>query len=129
MFRAETLHFRSCVDQVGFYRARDAKDSDAMRAFAEKELRTAKEMLPLVRAASSFGYESSNQYFFVPRDVLEKVLSCAAVLVEGSNGKRPHDIRFEDVLIERTDYVPGEMVRVVNADNVSLDGIRYLDAR
>ena len=49
-----------------------------------------------------------------------------AVIIVGSNGKRPHDVRFEDVLIERTDYVPGEMVRVTNADNVSLDGIRYL---
>ena len=80
MFRAETLHFRSCVDQVGFYRARDAKDSDAMRAFAEKELRTAKEMLPLVRADSSFGYESSNQYFYIPQDIREKVLTCRAAL-------------------------------------------------
>jgi len=55
--------------------------------------------------------------------------TAVAVQIEGSNGKRPHDIRFEDVLVERTDYVPGEMVRVTNADSVSLEGIRYIDGR
>ena len=52
-----------------------------------------------------------------------------AVIIAGANGRRPHGIRFENVRIERTDYVPGEMVRVTDADNISLDGIRYLDGK
>ena len=80
LFRAETLHFRSCVDQAGFYLAREKNDIAAMRTYAARELETAKSILPLVRQDSSFGYESSNQYFYIPQDICEKVLSCRQVL-------------------------------------------------
>ena len=39
-------------------------------------LATAKAMLPLVRVDSSSGYESTNQYFYIPQDIREKILSC-----------------------------------------------------
>ena len=51
-----------------------------MRRAAQAELARAKEYWRLVRADSRIGYESSNHYFFVPRDVLEKILSCHAAL-------------------------------------------------
>ena len=79
LFRAATLHFRSSVDQAGFCLARDAKDAAAMRAFAARELETAKTLLPLVRGDSSFGYESSNQYFYIPQDIREKILTCRLI--------------------------------------------------
>lgn len=84
LFTAEKLHFRSCVDQVGFYLARGKGDVAAMRVCAARELKTAKEILPLVRRDSSFGYESSNQYFYIPQDIREKILSCRQVL-DGEN--------------------------------------------
>ena len=79
MFRAETLHFRSSADQARFVLARTHGDRDEMVRLARRELTTAKELLPLVRADSRIGYESSNHYFYIPQDVREKVLSCRAV--------------------------------------------------
>ena len=80
MYRAEQMHFASCRDQARFVMARDKGDAAAMVRFAKAELERAKEYWRLVRADSRIGYESSNHYFFVPRDVLEKVLSCRAAI-------------------------------------------------
>lgn len=80
MFRAEQMHFASCRDQAKFVIARDAGDVKEMRRIAKVELDRAKEYWRIVRADSRIGYESSNHYFFVPRDVLEKVLSCRAII-------------------------------------------------
>jgi hypothetical protein len=80
IFRAATLHFRTCADQAEFILARDRGDKAAMKKYAERELETAKEMLALVRADSRLGYETSNRYIYVPNDFLEKILNCRAVL-------------------------------------------------
>ena len=80
VFRAATLHFRTCVDQAEFILARDRGDRAAMRELAERELATAAEMLRLVRADSRLGYETSNRYIYVPNDFLEKILNCRAVI-------------------------------------------------
>jgi len=80
MFRAEAMHFASCRDQVRFVLARDAGDREGVKRYARAELERAKAYWPLVRADSRIGYESSNHYFYVPRDLLEKVLSCRAAL-------------------------------------------------
>jgi len=84
MFRAEQLHFRSTVDQARFVQARDRGDRVGMRRIAARELAAAKSLLPLVRADSRIGYECSNHYFYVPQDLLEKVLGCRAILDGGS---------------------------------------------
>ena len=80
LYRAEQMHFASCRDQVLFYLARDRGDHPVMREILLRELARAKAYWPLVRADSRIGYESSNQYFLVPRDVLEKVLVCRLAL-------------------------------------------------
>jgi len=80
LFRAEQLHFASSADQVRFVLARDAGDRTAQRAIARRELERARAYLPLVRADSRIGYESSNHYFFLPRDVIEKALMCRQVI-------------------------------------------------
>ena len=80
MFRAEQMHFASCRDQALFIMARDRGDSGEMRRLAKAELERAKAYWPIVRADSRIGYESSNHYFFVPQDLLEKVLSCRRIL-------------------------------------------------
>lgn len=86
MFRAQQMHFASCRDQALFVMARDAGDRAGMCRYARVELERAKAYWPIVRADSRIGYESSNQYFFLPRDVLEKVLSCRAVLDGAGSG-------------------------------------------
>ena len=85
MFRAEEMHFRSLVDQSRFILARNAGDRAAMRAYALRELATAKEYLPIVRADSRIGYECSNHYFYIPRDVVEKIVVCRKILDEKDN--------------------------------------------
>jgi hypothetical protein len=87
LFRAATLHFASCANQARFVVQRDAwlaASDGAKRAACRADLRgtvlaeleTAKQLLPLVKADSRIGYESSNQYFYLPQDLAEKVLCC-----------------------------------------------------
>ena len=80
MFRAEQMHFASCRDQALFIMARERGDVVEMKRLAKSELDRAKAYWPIVRDDSRIGYESSNHYFFIPRDVLEKILTCRAVL-------------------------------------------------
>ena len=82
MFRAQTLHFRSVVDQSRFVMARDRGDRTAMRALAVRELEAAKRLLPIVRGDSRIGYECSNHYYYIPQDVREKILGCIRILKE-----------------------------------------------
>ncbi len=88
MFRAEQMHFASCRDQALFVMARERGDGEEMRRLAKAELERAKAYWPIVRADSRIGYESSNHYFFTPRDVLEKVLSCRRVLDDVCGARR-----------------------------------------
>ncbi|MBQ2629059.1 MAG: hypothetical protein IJG13_05215, partial [Kiritimatiellae bacterium] len=110
MFRAEQMHFASCRDQALFVMARDKGDGEGMKRCAKAELERAKAYWPLVRADSRIGYESSNHYFFVPRDVLEKVLSCRAAIaaadgqsVAGPSPRRGTDFTLYNVM----PYSPG----------------------
>ena len=80
MYRAEQMHFAAAADQVRFVLARDRGDRAAMRAIARRELDRAKAMLPIVRADSRIGYESSNHYFYTPADLIEKVFSCRVAM-------------------------------------------------
>ncbi len=93
LFQAVELHFASCVNQGRFVMARDqalAASDDAERTAARTvmiqaardELAVAKAMLPLVRADARIGYESSNQYYYIPQDLMEKVLVCRQLLAQ-----------------------------------------------
>jgi len=79
MFRAEGFHFASAADQARFVLAREAGDREAQLAIARRELERVRTYLPWVRADSRIGYESSNHYFFLPRDVIEKALGCRLI--------------------------------------------------
>ena len=80
LFRGETLHFESAADQSRFVTARNAGDTEGMRAVAARELRRAKELLAYDRADSRIGYESSNQYMYTPQDVREKIVGCRFII-------------------------------------------------
>lgn len=106
LFRSAELHFASCANQARFIVARsklDAATDDAALAVCRRELcdcvraelSVAKRLLPLARADSRIGYESSNHYFYIPQDLLEKVLNCRSLLdeLERSDGTVPSRAR------------------------------------
>ena len=80
LFRAIENHFRSVVDQSRFVQARTKGDTAAMLACARRELETAKRHLALLRADSRIGYECSNHYYYLPQDLVEKVLNCRDII-------------------------------------------------
>ncbi len=91
LFRTVELHFASCVNQARFVVARDrlseAKDGAArevcrseLRKIVQAELDVTKRLLPLARADSRIGFEASNHYFYIPQDLLEKILGCRHIL-------------------------------------------------
>ena len=80
LFRAIENHFRSVVDQARFVQARERGDKAEMLACARRELATAKSHLALLRADSRIGYECSNHYYYLPQDLVEKILNCRDVI-------------------------------------------------
>lgn len=86
--QAAAIHFRSVADQTRFVAARNAltdpklqnADKAALVDSIEKALRTeldlARRMYELQSSDSRIGFESSNQYYYVPLDLAEKVLNC-----------------------------------------------------
>lgn len=85
--KAARLHFHSVANQVRFTMARDAQlaaSTDADKAAAineqlatlDKEIAAASKLFDLAAADSRLGYESSNHYFYVPLDLVEKVVNC-----------------------------------------------------
>jgi hypothetical protein len=88
------LHFRSVANQVAFTRARNAllagdkpvtpeeraELQAAMRRAATDETAVARRLFTLARRDSRIGFEASNHYYYVPLDLVEKVVSCRQVL-------------------------------------------------
>jgi hypothetical protein len=91
---AETchLHFRSVANQVRFYMLRTDWESAAsqdrasvaaqMIEIAENEMELARREYALSRQNSTIGFEASNQYYYRPLDLVEKVLNCQQVIAE-----------------------------------------------
>ncbi|OHB68920.1 MAG: hypothetical protein A2Y77_13365 [Planctomycetes bacterium RBG_13_62_9] len=89
---AAGLHFRSVASQIRFIMARDAllsgspKDTerqaqiDAVRRIAADETQNAKRLFTLVGHDSRIGFEASNHYYYLPLDLVEKVINCEYVL-------------------------------------------------
>lgn len=95
--RAVYLHFASVTNQVRFVVARDAaidsKDDQKLRLaeqiqqIAADEIRLAREMFDVTNQDSRIGYEASNHYYYVPLDLVEKVINCD--YVRGEFATRP----------------------------------------
>jgi hypothetical protein len=81
--RAAGLHFRSIANQTRYILARNANRRDEQQRFAREETAVAKELFPLARRDSRIGFEASNHYYYVPQDLIEKVLNCQDV-IDGS---------------------------------------------
>ncbi|HEY1377004.1 MAG TPA: hypothetical protein VGF55_09425 [Gemmataceae bacterium] len=72
--RAAGLHFRSVGQQVRFVLARDSRQPTGL--ILDAEIQAARELFDLCRADSRIGFEASNHYYYVPLDLVEKVVSC-----------------------------------------------------
>ncbi len=88
---AAAIHFRSAANQSGFVQARrklaDAKNADeaapasrALEAALQNEIVLAKQLYEIQMRDSRIGFEASNQYYYVPIDLVEKVLNCRDLL-------------------------------------------------
>lgn len=82
MAQAAALHFQSVACQVGFVRTRNASAPEApvLRRILQDEIQHARQLYALQTADSRIGFEASNQYFYVPLDLVEKVLNCQDLL-------------------------------------------------
>ena len=70
------IQYASVVNQSRFVLARSAKDVPAQRRLVEDEARLAIRLHALQSRDSRLGFEASNQYFFTPLDLVEKVINC-----------------------------------------------------
>jgi hypothetical protein len=89
---ASALHFASAANQVRFVVARNtaisAQDAtvahlhlDNLERLLREEIALARRLYALQMADARIGFEASNQYFYVPLDLVEKVLNCHDLLV------------------------------------------------
>ena len=67
--------FNSVANQATFILCRDKKDAKGMRQMIDDEILNVKEFMPLCDEDPTFGYESSNHYYFVRQDLLEKLIN------------------------------------------------------
>ena len=92
--RAAGINFQSVANQARFVLARDAlaepartlspEDRDRLRGeikrCLESEIVLARELYALVQEDSRIGFEPSCQYFYLPLDLVEKVINCRWLL-------------------------------------------------
>ncbi len=89
---AAGLHFRSVANQIRFVMARDAlvsgsqrnEERDTQVEIARKavrdEMETARRLFALTLDDSRIGFEASNHYYYMPLDLVEKVVNCQYIL-------------------------------------------------
>jgi len=89
---AAGLHFQSVANLIRFTLARNAllsgspdqADRDArikeLTAITKDEIQNAKRLFVLTRNDPRIGFEASNQYYYTPLDLVEKVVNCEYVL-------------------------------------------------
>ena len=67
--------FKSVANQASYVLCRNSKDTEGMRREIDSEIVNVREFIPLCDEDATFGYESSNHYFFVRQDLLEKLIN------------------------------------------------------
>jgi len=90
--QAAAMHFQAVANQARFVAARDAlaepglapeqrrPHEDALRQAVESEMALAKQLYLLTKQDSRIGFEPSCQYFYLPLDLVEKVVNCRWIL-------------------------------------------------
>lgn len=87
---AAAIHFRSSANQARFVHLRDQLGSvsdpkpvrEQMRLVLETELNLAQQLYRIQARDSRIGFEATNHYFYVPQDLLEKIVNCRTLLSE-----------------------------------------------
>ncbi len=74
--QAASLHFASAANQARFVLARSAGRRDEMARIARGEAELARALYDLTLDDSRIGFEASNQYYYMPLDLVEKVINC-----------------------------------------------------
>ena len=82
MANAAYCQFRSSLNQIRFYRAREAGNKAAMKENAENELILTQKMLALMNRDASIGFEAANHYYFSKGNLAEKILNCHHVIAQ-----------------------------------------------
>lgn len=101
--RAAALHFRSVSHQARFVVLRDqllktpridraerATVLEALRDVILDEITAARALFELQTRDARIGFEASNQYFYLPVDLAEKVLNCRYLLEDWLPAEQPH---------------------------------------
>ena len=86
--KAAWLHFASVANQVQFIIARDSIRKyhltpaqkqiqlTEINSILNNEMQLAKALFEITQSDSRIGFEASNQYYYVPQDLMEKVINC-----------------------------------------------------
>ena len=88
---AASIHFRSTANQAKFVWLRQSlqKTTDAaerksqideLEQILRSEMKLARELHAIQQRDSRIGFEATNHYFYVPQDLLEKILNCSDLL-------------------------------------------------
>jgi hypothetical protein len=91
VIEAAAIHFQSTANQARFVQARDKLGSAKTNAEAAPQLASlgtilqqesalARRLHAIQSRDSRIGFEASNQYYYVPADLIEKVLNCRDLL-------------------------------------------------
>ena len=80
MAEAAYCLFKSSLEQIRFYRAREGNDVQTMINCAREEEKTARKMLSLMNADASIGYEAANHYYFSKGQLAEKIVNCRHIM-------------------------------------------------
>ncbi|NLD99213.1 MAG: hypothetical protein GX640_05010 [Fibrobacter sp.] len=83
--KAIYLHFASVANQIEFIMNRDkikgnAGEGRSTSEIIQFEIDIAKELYLLAKADSRIGFEATNQYYYLPQDLIEKVINCHYIL-------------------------------------------------
>ncbi len=86
--RVCAIHFGSVANQTRYIMARDAGEASGGNSAAEElmmhalrsEIELAKQLYAIQRRDSRIGFEATNQYFYTPLDLVEKVINCEYLL-------------------------------------------------
>ena len=73
---AAAIHFASVANQTRAVVARDGGDNARLGRICDAEAKLATRLHALQSSDSRIGFEASNQYYYTPHDLVEKVINC-----------------------------------------------------
>ena len=73
---AAAIHFRSAANQARFILAREKHETAELKRVLADEIKLARRLFTIQSRDSRIGFEASNHYFYVPLDLVEKVINC-----------------------------------------------------